>query len=155
MEKLFVRLMATGLGAGKIPFAPGTAGTLLGIPLFIIFSRMSWQLHMLSIVALSFLAAYVSGEMEKILGSKDAPSIVIDEIVGYQFTMFLITPTPLCIASGFIAFRIFDIVKPFPIGLCEKKIPGGWGVVADDIVAGAYGHIVLTLGIFIQGAYIR
>ena len=151
LEKIFVRLTATGLGIGHVPFAPGTAGTLIGIPIFLIFSKMPWHIHLLSILALSFLAVYVSGEAEKIFNKKDAPCIVIDEIVGFQFTMFLITPTPLHIISGFIAFRIFDIVKPFPIRLCERKIPGGWGVVADDIMAGIYGNIVLVLLIRVQG----
>lgn len=153
VEKILVRLVATGLGAGRIPVAPGTAGTLIGVPLFVIFSQMSWQLHLLSILALSFLAAYVSGEAEKLLNRKDAPSIVIDEIVGFQFTMLLISPTLPHIVLGFIAFRIFDITKPFPIRLCERKIPGGWGVVADDIMAGLYGHMVLTLLLMVQGAY--
>ncbi len=151
---MFVRLVATGFGLGKVPFAPGTAGTLLGVPIFVIFAGMSWQMHLLSILALSFLAVYVSGEEEKMLNTKDAPSIVIDEIVGLQFTMFLITPTSLYIVLGFIAFRIFDIVKPFPIGLCERKIPGGWGIVTDDIVAGIYAHIVLALFILVKGVYI-
>lgn len=145
VEKMFVKFVATGLGIGNIPYAPGTAGTLLGVPLFIIFSRMSWQIHLLSVLALSFLAVYVSGEAEKILNTKDAPSIVIDEIVGFQYTMFLITPTPLHIISGFIVFRIFDIMKPVPIRLCERKIPGGWGVVTDDIIAGIYGRVTLVL----------
>lgn len=152
---MFVRLVATGLGTGHVPIAPGTAGTLLGVPLFIIFSGMPWQVHLLSILALSFLAVYASGETEKILGKKDASCIIIDEIVGFQYTMFFITPTPLHIISGFIAFRIFDIVKPFPIRLCEKKIPGGWGVVADDVIAGIYGHIMLALIILIEGVFIR
>jgi len=153
VEERFVRLVATGLGTGLVPHAPGTAGTLVGVPLFLVFAQMPWQLHLLSILALAVLAVYVSGATEKALNSKDAPCIVIDEIVGFQFTMLLIPPTLPHIVLGFIAFRIFDIIKPFPIGLCERKIPGGWGIVADDIVAGIYGRATLALLIVAMGAY--
>ena len=154
VEERFVRLVSTGLGTGLVPHAPGTAGTLVGIPLFLVFAQMSWQLHLLSILALSLLAVYVSGAAEKALDRKDAPCIVIDEIVGFQFTMLFIPPTLLHIVLGFIAFRIFDITKPFPIGLCERKIPGGWGIVADDIMAGIYARATLALLLAAMGAYI-
>jgi len=97
------------------------------------------------VVALSFLAVYISQEAEKIFNKKDASQIVIDEIVGVQFTMFLVTPTVLHILAGFIFFRFFDIFKPFPVRLCEKRLPGGYGVVGDDIAAGIYGNIILLL----------
>lgn len=87
----------------------------------------------------------MSGEAEKIFNEKDSSRIVIDEIVGFQFTMFLITPTVLHIFLGFLLFRFFDIAKPFPIRLCERKFPGGYGVVGDDIVAGIYANIFLLL----------
>ena len=90
---------------------------------------------------------YVSREAEKIFNEKDAPCIVIDEIVGFQFAMFLVSPTVLHIFLGFLLFRFFDIAKPFPIRLCERKLSGGYGVVGDDIVAGIYANIFLLLSI--------
>lgn len=76
---------------------------------------------------------------------RDAPCIVIDEIVGFQFSMFLVSPAILHIFIGFILFRFFDITKLFPAGLCERRFPGGYGVVGDDIIAGIYANIILLL----------
>ena len=145
MYNRFIRIAATGLGSGLSPFAPGTAGTLVGIPLYMVFSCFSWSIYLLSIITFSLLAIYISQEAEVIYNEKDPGRIVIDEIAGFQVTMFLITPTFWHIFLGFIVFRIFDIIKPFPIRFCEKKLPGGYGVVGDDIIAGIYGNIVLLL----------
>jgi len=117
----------------------------VGIPVYLVFSRFSWSLYLLSVVALSLFAVYVSQEAERIYNEKDPGRIVIDEIAGFQVTMFLVAPTVWHILCGFIIFRIFDIIKPFPIRLCENKLPGGYGVVGDDIVAGIYGNILLLL----------
>lgn len=141
----FIKITATGFGSGLMPFAPGTAGTIVGIPVYLVFSYFSWPLYLLSILALSALAVYVSGEAERIFNEKDSSRIVIDEIVGFQFAMFLVTPTVLHIFLGFLLFRFFDIAKPFPVRLCERKFPGGYGVVGDDIVAGIYANIILLL----------
>ncbi|MEA1970510.1 MAG: phosphatidylglycerophosphatase A [Thermodesulfobacteriota bacterium] len=145
MHDRFIRIAATGLGSGLSPFAPGTAGTLVGILLYMVFSRFSWSLYLLSVIAFSLFAVYVSREAERIYNEKDPGRIVIDEIAGFQVTMFLVAPTVWHIFWGFIIFRIFDIIKPFPIRLCERKLPGGYGVVGDDIVAGIYGNILLLL----------
>jgi phosphatidylglycerophosphatase A len=151
MSDKFIRILATGFGSGLAPLAPGTAGTVVGIPLYLVFSSFSWPLHFLSIVALSFLAIFVSQEAERIFGEKDPSRVVIDEIVGFQFTMFLVAPTVVHILAGFLIFRIFDIVKPFPIRLSETKLPGGYGVVGDDIIAGIYGNIILQVLIVVTG----
>ncbi len=145
MHDRLIRIAATGLGSGLSPFAPGTAGTLVGIPVYMIFSRFPWPLYLLSIVAFSLFAVYVSQEAEKIYNEKDPGRIVIDEIAGFQVTMFLVAPTVWHIFCGFILFRAFDIIKPFPIRLCERSLPGGYGVVGDDIAAGMYGNIILLL----------
>ncbi len=145
MYNRFIRIAATGLGSGLSPFAPGTAGTLVGIPLYMVFSCFSWSIYLLSVIAFSLFAVYISQEAEGIYNEKDPGLIVIDEIAGFQVTMFLVAPTFWHIFLGFIIFRIFDIIKPFPIRLCEKKLPGGYGVVGDDIIAGIYGNIVLLL----------
>ncbi len=118
---------------------------MVGIPLYLVFSCLPWPLYLLSIVAFSFLAVYISQEAERLFRKKDAPQIVIDEIAGFQFTMFLVPPTVLHILCGFLLFRFFDITKVFPADLCQEKLPGGLGVVGDDVVAGIYGNISLLL----------
>ena len=145
MHDRFIRIAATGLGSGLLPFAPGTAGTLVGIFVYLLFSCFPWPFYLLSIIAFTFLAVYVSQEAERIYNEKDPGRIVIDEIVGFQVTMFLIAPTVWHIFWGFLFFRVFDIIKPFPIRLCERTLPGGYGVVGDDIVAGIYANIMLLL----------
>jgi len=151
MSDKFIRILATGFGSGCAPLAPGTAGTMVGIPFYCVFVSFPWPLHLLSLIALSFLAIFVAQEAERILGEKDPSRVVIDEIVGFQFTMFLVTPTVVHIVAGFLLFRIFDIVKPFPIRLSETRLPGGYGVVGDDIIAGIYGGIVLQILIAATG----
>ena len=145
MQDRLIRIAATGLGSGLSPLAPGTAGTLVGIPVYMVFSRFPWPLYLLSVIAFSLFAVYVSQEAERIYNEKDPPRIVIDEIAGFQVTMFLVAPTVWHILLGFIIFRVFDIIKPFPIRLCERSLPGGYGVVGDDIVAGIYGNVILLL----------
>ncbi len=145
MQDRLIRIAATGLGSGLSPLAPGTAGTLVGIPVYMVFSRFPWPLYLLSVIAFSLFAVYVSQEADRIYNEKDPPRIVIDEIAGFQVTMFLVAPTVWHILLGFIIFRIFDIIKPFPIRLCERSFPGGYGVVGDDIVAGIYGNVILLL----------
>ncbi|HVO67504.1 MAG TPA: phosphatidylglycerophosphatase A [Syntrophales bacterium] len=137
--------MATGFGSGLVPFAPGTAGTLVGILIYLALSRLSWTVYLVIVVIITFLACYVSREAERIFEEKDPPHVVIDEIIGFQWSMFLITPTVLHVFAGFILFRFFDILKIFPAGYFQRSLPGGWGIVMDDVVAGMYGNITLLL----------
>jgi phosphatidylglycerophosphatase A len=112
---------------------------------------MRWPVWLISIVALAFLAWYVSDEAEKLFGQKDDRRIVIDEIAGLQWSLFLIAPTVLHTVLGFLLFRLFDIVKPFPARLFQDRLPGGLGVVADDLAAGVYTNVVLQLLIHLVG----
>jgi phosphatidylglycerophosphatase A len=112
---------------------------------------MPWPLWLITIIALTCLAWYVSEEAEKLFGRKDAPRIVIDEIAGLQWSLFLIAPTALSLVLGFLLFRLFDIVKPFPARLFQDRLPGGLGVVADDLAAGVYANGVLQLLIHLGG----
>ena len=151
LNKIFITLAATGFGSGYAPLAPGTAGTLVGIPLYLVFSAMSWPLWLITIIAFACFAWYVSEEAEKLFGQKDARRIVIDEIAGFQWSLFLIAPTVLHAVLGFFLFRLFDIVKPFPARLFQDRLPGGLGVVADDLAAGVYANGVLQLLIHFGG----
>jgi len=142
--KRFILLLAAGFGAGYAPIAPGTAGTLVAIPLFLILSLISSPLYELTILAFFFLASWISGEAQRCWGRKDHPRIVIDEIMGYLVTMLWLPRTLLFIILGFFLFRFFDIVKPPPIRLLEK-VRGGYGVVLDDVLAGVYANIILQI----------
>jgi phosphatidylglycerophosphatase A len=139
--------MATGLGSGYAPFAPGTAGTVVAVPLYLVFSPLSWPLYLITTAAFTALAVLVSQEAEKLFGRKDAQCIVIDEVAGYLWTLFLVVPTIPHVLAAFVLFRFFDIVKIFPAGVIQR-LPGGYGVVADDVVAGLYAN--LTLGLMIR-----
>lgn len=141
-EKL-IKLAAAGFGSGYAPLAPGTAGSLVGIPLYLAFSVMPWPVWLITIAALTCLAWYLAEEAEKLFGRKDAPCIVIDEIAGLQWTLFLVVPTLLHTVLGFVLFRLFDVLKPFPARLFQERLPGGYGVVADDLAAAVYAAAVL------------
>ena len=148
MNEKFIRILSAGFGSGFSPLVPGTAGTVVGIPLYWLFSFFSWPIWLISILAFTCLAWYVSDEAERLFGRKDAPCIVIDEIAGLQWTLFLVTPTVSHVALGFVLFRLFDIVKPFPARLFQDRLPGGSGVVADDLAAGVYANLVLQALIY-------
>lgn len=144
VEKL-IKAAATGFGLGHVPVAPGTAGTLLGIPLFLVLSPLPPPAYLAVLLGCTGGACWIAGRAEAILGEKDSPKIVIDEIVGYLWTMALLSPTPAHLAVGFLLFRLLDITKPFPAGLIQRRVPGGCGVVLDDVAAGIYGNLLLNL----------
>jgi phosphatidylglycerophosphatase A len=125
--------------------APGTAGTLVGIPLYLLFAALSWPIWLITVLAFTFLAWYLSDEAERLFGRKDAQCIVIDEIAGLQWTLFGVGPTALHVVLGFLLFRLFDVLKPFPARFFQERVPGGCGVVADDLAAGVYGNLALQL----------
>lgn len=140
-----VLLLATGFAAGRIPLAPGTFGTLLGIPIGCGLAEVGFTAAVLIIGALALGAVWIAGEAERLLGQKDAACIVIDEIVGILVALAGMPATPLHLAAGFTAFRVFDIMKPFPARFFDARAPGGWGIVLDDVVAGVYSNILLRM----------
>ncbi len=125
--------------------APGTAGTVAAIPLYLALAPLPAALSLLTITAFTLLAVYASQEAEVIFGRKDAPCIVIDEWAGLLWTMLFIPPTLVTVLSGVALFRCFDIVKPFPVRFLQDRLPGGYGVVMDDVAAGIYANIILHL----------
>ena len=151
LNEKFIKFAAAGFGSGYAPLAPGTAGSLVGIPLYLAFSAFAWPLWLITITAFTCLAWYLSEEAEKLFGRKDAPCIVIDEIAGLQWTLFLVAPTLLHTALGFVLFRLFDVLKPFPARFFQDRLPGGYGVVADDLAAAAYAaaalHVLMRFGV--------
>jgi phosphatidylglycerophosphatase A len=108
---------------------------------------MPWILRLLFVLALLALSLYVAGQAEKIYQKKDDQRIVIDEIIGLQITMLPVAINGLNLCAGFVLFRIFDILKPFPVRNLQE-LPGGWGIVADDVAAGIYAGAVMWLLMF-------
>lgn len=144
-----IRLFATGFGAGYSPKAPGTVGTLWGIPLFLLFNCANPFVYMLLAIGFVFFSIYIAEMHERTLNRHDSSEIIIDEIAGYLVTMVWMPSTWQALLLGFILFRVFDIWKPFPISRIDKRLGGGFGVVADDLVAGIFASIILQI-IFVK-----
>jgi phosphatidylglycerophosphatase A len=140
----FLLFFAAGFGAGYSPIAPGTAGTLLSIPIYLVLSRIPFPLYELTLVTFFFLSSWISDQAQRYWGKKDDPRIVIDEMMGFLITMLWLPKTTLFIVLGFFLFRFFDIVKPPPIRILER-VKGGYGVVLDDVLAGIYANIILQI----------
>ena len=136
---------AFGFGSGLAPFAPGTFGTLAAIPLYLILVQMSWPMY----AWLVFIAFVVGVRLCDVTGGRlgihDYGGIVWDEFVGFWITLFLIPFSWQNVVLGFIIFRFFDIIKPWPIDLLDKKVSGGFGVMIDDVLAGVYGLLVMLI----------
>lgn len=139
----FVRLIATGFFSGYSSFAPGTAGSCVALVIYCLLPPLnSWAWGGL-LVGLFFVGVYTSGACEKAWG-KDPRCVVIDEFVGFFVTVSLLPQSVLMGIVGFFVFRILDIIKPPPARQAEA-LPGGWGIVADDVVVGIYGYLILIL----------
>jgi phosphatidylglycerophosphatase A len=128
--------LATGFGLGLIPKAPGTFGSLLGIPLGITLGLLPLEISVSTLVLLSLISIFIIKEAEKEFNSHDPSAIVIDEIIGQAIPLMFVAATFQNIAISFFLFRVFDIFKRGPVGFVDKNLKGATGVLADDIVAG-------------------
>jgi phosphatidylglycerophosphatase A len=146
-----VLFLATGFFIGTVPFAPGTFGSIIGLPICFLISRLDILIAVICTILFILFAIWMAAVAEKALKKKDAGEIVIDEIAGLIVTFMGIPFTLKTVIVGFIIFRAFDILKPFPIGLLEKKVAGGPGIVLDDVLAGLYANLILRLAIYITG----
>ena len=135
--------LALGLGSGLAPKAPGTFGTLAAVPLVVILSFFSSWVVIGFLLVLSLLAVYVCQVVTNDIGVEDHGSIVIDEVVGFAITMWAVPLDFIDLCVGFALFRLFDIVKPWPIRWFDRNIHGGLGIMLDDIVAGILACAVL------------
>jgi phosphatidylglycerophosphatase A len=135
--------VATVGGIGRIKKAPGTWGTLAAVPLSVLLNWAGPLVAMGFILLLIPVGIVASQFYENQAGGHDHPEIVIDEVIGFLIAMTWLPMTWQAYVFGFVLFRFLDIVKPFPIGYMDKKIPGGVGVVADDVMAGALANIAL------------
>ena len=141
----FVILFATWWGTGYCPIASGTVGTLAAIPLYLLLVRLPILYYLLSLIALTLFACWVSGRAETIFKEKDSGKIVIDEVVGYLVTMTGVHLSWGSVILGFFLFRFFDIVKVPPANIIDRRLNNGYGVVLDDVVAGLYACVLLHM----------
>jgi phosphatidylglycerophosphatase A len=136
-------VIATVGGVGHVPFAPGTvASTVTALALGVLTpSRLALLVAVLAVILVGTWAAQ---EAERVLGGKDPGAIVIDEVAGMAVSVLAVPLTPAVLAVAFVLFRVFDIVKPYPANALQR-LPGGVGVMIDDLVAGLYA-LLLVLG---------
>jgi phosphatidylglycerophosphatase A len=160
----FALWIAQGLGTGRIPFAPGTFGSLVGFAWFFLLLAFGEPLIFTigAIVGIA-ISIWSAGSAEKVLGQTDPGSVVVDEIIAipFCFTGLLLSQSnsqpffhpayfqsrPGTLIAVFVAFRIFDILKPWPINR-SQKLPGGWGITVDDLIAAAYTNLIWLLPFF-------
>lgn len=140
-----IHFLAFGLGSGAAPVAPGTFGTLAAIPLYIALDHLSVSWYLLMLTAAFGIGIFLCERTARDLGVHDHGGIVWDEFVGYWITMAAAPPGWLWIIIGFVLFRLFDVLKPFPISWFDKHIHGGLGIMLDDAIAGTFAWLCLQL----------
>ena len=151
MSRQWVQTLATFFYLGYFPGAPGTLASAAGVVLYLLLREHLWFYLGVTglVIGLGFL---VSGPMEKLTGKKDSGCIVIDEVAGMLLALFLLPLTAPVLWSAFFLFRAFDMFKIYPVNRFEA-IPGGTGVMMDDLVAGVYTCIVMHAAVRITGMF--
>jgi len=145
VRSFFISCFSSVFFVGYIPFASGTFGTAFAVIPYLLL-RGNTALYLAATIFLFFAGVFATTEAEKVLGEKDPHKVVIDELVGYLVAMAFVPLGIPYIIAGFFLFRLFDIWKPYPInGL--QALPGGWGIMLDDVLAGVYANIVLQLAV--------
>ncbi len=139
---------------GYFPIAPGTAGSLAALALY---ALVRWAgtpaAELVTIVAVSAIGIWAATGTERALARKDPGPVVIDEVLGMLITLAFLPLSLWGIAVGFLTFRLFDVIKPFPAGRLEH-LPSGLGIMADDAMAGVYAHLVLRIAVMMAPAWL-
>jgi phosphatidylglycerophosphatase A len=143
-----VHFLAFGFGSGAAPVAPGTFGTLAAVPLYLLLAQLPLALYLLVLVLAFALGIWLCERTSRDLGVHDHGGIVWDEFVGFWLTMVAAPEGWQWLLAGFLLFRLFDILKPFPINYLDRHVHGGLGIMLDDAVAGSFAWFVL------QAAYL-
>lgn len=138
-----IHLLAFGFGAGLSPYAPGTIGTLVAVPIVMFVAQFGWLAHLIFALCAFLGGIFICGESARKLGVHDHPGIVWDEIAGYSVTMLAAPAEAHWLLAGFVLFRFFDIVKPSPIREADHSLRGGLGIILDDIIAGIFAGAIL------------
>lgn len=142
--------LAFGFGSGLSPIMPGTMGTVVALPLYWLMAPLDLWLYISIVVASLAIGIYLCGYAAKEMKVHDHPGIVWDEFSGMWITMIAIPVSWETLLAGFVLFRIFDMVKPWPIRLADKYIHGGFGIMFDDVLAGAFAWACL-MGLVYMG----
>jgi phosphatidylglycerophosphatase A len=137
--------VAFGLGSGAMPFAPGTFGTLLAIPFYLLLRPLPLAFYLLFVFFFIIASALICERVSREIQVHDHPGMCIDEFVGFFVTMINAPPGLIWVLLGFLLFRLFDIWKPWPIRVIDEKVHGGFGMILDDIVAGVFSLIVIQI----------
>ena len=144
--------LAFGFGSGLAPKAPGTFGTLAAIPFYLLMSPLAWPYYLGLVVVFTVIGIWACDRTARELGAKDPSAIVWDEFVGFFITMLAVPSAVLTeshgwiwILAGFLAFRLFDIWKPWPIRVIDERVEGGLGIMLDDILAGVMAALILLV----------
>jgi phosphatidylglycerophosphatase A len=138
-----IHFLAFGFGSGLSPRAPGTVGTLAAVPVIMFIGQFGWNALAITSLAMCIFGIYICGASATKLGVHDHPGIVWDEFVGFAITMLAVPLTWYWLIVGFVLFRFFDIVKPWPIREADHSLSGGLGIMLDDIIAGVFSCGVL------------
>lgn len=144
-----IHCLSLGLGTGLAPKAPGTFGTLVGVLLYLPMQYLSWSIYLLVIIIGLLAGIYFCHYTAEKLGVHDHPAIVWDEVIGYLISMFMAPTGWLWLVLGFVYFRFFDIIKPWPIKWIDKKVDGGLGIMLDDVLAGIFAALVLQITVIL------
>jgi phosphatidylglycerophosphatase A len=143
-RRTLLKHVATLWFVGYLPAAPGTWGSAAAL-LFVVLAHPSTPALMAMVVAGTVLGIMAADAAEEVIGEADSGHVIIDEFIGYLLSVVSVPHTYAYLAAAFLLFRFFDILKPFPIRKVEETLPGGWGVMADDIVAGVITNLVLQI----------
>ena len=140
-----IHFLAFGFGSGALPRAPGTFGTLVAIPLFLLLAPLPLWSYLSLVTVLTVLGIWLCQVTSRDLGVHDHAAIVWDEFAGFFITMLFAPVSLTTIVLGFCLFRVFDILKPWPASVIDSRIKSGLGVMLDDVIAGIYAMLVLQL----------
>ncbi len=147
-----LHFLSLGFGSGLSAKAPGTCGTLVAIPLYLLLVQLPLTYYLLAILIAFAAGVYLCGYTSKALGVHDHSGIVWDEFVGFWITMIAVPATWQWILAGFVLFRLFDIVKPWPVKIADEKMEGGFGIMFDDVLAGLYALAGLQIALQLVAA---
>ncbi|GAA5217409.1 phosphatidylglycerophosphatase A [Corallincola platygyrae] len=146
-----VHILATGFGLGLAKKAPGTWGTLAAFPFYFLMLPLADWLYLAIVAVMAIVGIWICGKTSDDLGVHDHGGIVWDEVVGMLITLFWVPVQWPWILAAFVAFRFFDIVKPWPIRWLDKRVSGGFGIMIDDVIAGVFAWGVLQVALIYLG----
>jgi phosphatidylglycerophosphatase A len=149
--KKIIHFLAYGFGSGLCPIMPGTCGTIVAIPIYLLLAQLPLLYYSIILVIMILVGFWLCDVTARDLDIHDPPNVVWDEIVGYLLTMIAVPINWVWVIVGFILFRVFDIWKPWPISWVNENVDGGFGIVIDDLLAAIPAAIILQIIIFTCG----